>query len=157
MHKLIGTDGQKPPSSALFYIGRLKVTCFKLTRRNLEAHKTPKMVPYKLQIATSHHPNIKVKFSRYRPSVAQRVGRIIAVHFHERFTRKWVNGQQHAPAAIYPPRNGTLPIVEKAGLAPWPVSPSICKLGKPTAQKYRYVLSWNYSLKNYVVSKSVIK
>ena len=53
-----------------FYIGRLKVTCFNLTRRNLLAHRTPKMVPYKLQCATSHRPYEKVKVSRYRSSVA---------------------------------------------------------------------------------------
>jgi len=41
----------------------------------------------------------KVKWSRYRPGVAQRVGRGIALLFHDRGTR---SGQQHAPAALYP-------------------------------------------------------
>ena len=45
---------------------------------------------------------VKVKFSRYRPVVAQRVGRGIALLFHDRSTRRWVSGQQHAPAALYP-------------------------------------------------------
>jgi len=31
---------------------------------------------------------VKVKFSRYRPSVAQRVGRGIALLFHDRGTRR---------------------------------------------------------------------
>jgi len=44
----------------------------------------------------------KVKCSRYRPSVAQRVGRGIALLFHDRGTRTGVSGQQHAPAALYP-------------------------------------------------------
>jgi hypothetical protein len=44
----------------------------------------------------------KVKWSRYRPGVAQRVGRVIALLFHDRGTRKGVSGQQHAPAALYP-------------------------------------------------------
>jgi len=45
----------------------------------------------------------KVKWSRYRPDVAQRVGRGIALLFHDRGTRRgWVSGQQHAPAALYP-------------------------------------------------------
>ena len=37
----------------------------------------------------------QVKCSRYRPGVAQRVGRGIALLFHDR-------GQQHALAALYP-------------------------------------------------------
>ena len=32
----------------------------------------------------------------------QRVGRVIALLFHDRGTRKLVSGQQHAPAALYP-------------------------------------------------------
>jgi len=44
----------------------------------------------------------KVKWSRYRTGVAQRVGRGIALLFHDRGTRKGVSGQQHAPAALYP-------------------------------------------------------
>ena len=36
------------------------------------------------------------------PAVAQRVGRGIALLFHDRGTRSWVSGQQHAPAALYP-------------------------------------------------------
>ena len=42
-----------------------------------------------------------VKCSRYRPGVAQRVGRGIALLFHDRGTRRGY-GQQHAPAALYP-------------------------------------------------------
>ena len=45
---------------------------------------------------------IKVKWSRYRPGVAQRVGRVIALLFHDRGTRREVSGQQHTPAALYP-------------------------------------------------------
>jgi len=43
-----------------------------------------------------------VKFSRYRPGVAQRVGRGIALLFHDRGTRRGVSGQQHVPTALYP-------------------------------------------------------
>ena len=45
---------------------------------------------------------VKVKWSRYRPGVAQRVGRGIALLFYDRGTRRRVSGQQHAPAALYP-------------------------------------------------------
>jgi hypothetical protein len=44
----------------------------------------------------------KVKCSRYRPGVTQRVSRVIALLFHDRGTRIGVSGQQHAPAALYP-------------------------------------------------------
>ena len=50
----------------------------------------------------------RLKWSRYRPGVAQKVGRGIALLFHDRGTRKEVSGQQHAPAALYPwERTGT--------------------------------------------------
>jgi len=43
----------------------------------------------------------KIKCSHYRPGVAYRVGRGIALLFHDRGTRRGVSGQQHAPAALY--------------------------------------------------------
>ena len=47
--------------------------------------------------------NVKVKFPRYRAGVAQRVGRGIALLFHDRGTRRGgVSGQQYAPAVLYP-------------------------------------------------------
>jgi len=48
------------------------------------------------------YTRVKVKWSRYRPGVAQRVSRGIALLFHDRGSRKGVSGQQHAPAALYP-------------------------------------------------------
>ena len=51
---------------------------------------------------------VKVKWPLYRPGVAQRVGRGIALLFHDHGTRRGVSGQQHAPAALYPrERTGT--------------------------------------------------
>ena len=44
----------------------------------------------------------KVKCSRYRPIVVQRVGSSITLLFHDLGTRKGVSGQLHAPAALYP-------------------------------------------------------
>ena len=60
---------------------------------------------------------IKVKWSRYRPGVAQRVGRGIALLFHDHGTRRGVSGQQHAPAALYPGKE-PVPILQEAGWAP---------------------------------------
>ena len=42
-------------------------------------------------------------------------------------------------------------------MAPGPVSPSICKLGIPTAQKYYSVFSPNNDLENYVISNKCDK
>jgi len=62
----------------------------------------------------------KVKWSRYRPGVAQRVGRGIALLFHDRSTRRgWVvssTPRQHFTPGKYP-----VPIVQEAGWARGPV------------------------------------
>ena len=55
-----------------------------------------------------------VKWSRYRPGVAQRVGRGLALLFHDRGTRRRVSGQQHAPAILYPGKD-PVPILQEAG------------------------------------------
>jgi hypothetical protein len=41
----------------------------------------------------------KVKWPRYRPGMAQRVGRVAALLFRDLGTRR---GQRHAPAVLYP-------------------------------------------------------
>jgi len=63
---------------------------------------------------------VKVKWSRYRPGVAQRVGRGIALLFHDCGTRRGMSGQQHGPAALYA-RERPIPIVQEGGWAPGPV------------------------------------
>jgi len=63
---------------------------------------------------------IKVKYSLYLPGVAQRVGRGIALLFHDRGTRKgWVvsnTPRPHFTAGIDP-----VPILQKTGWTPGPV------------------------------------
>jgi len=62
----------------------------------------------------------KVKGSRYRPGVAQRVGRGIALFFHNRGTRRgWVVSS--TPRPQFTPENDTVPILQEAGWAPGPV------------------------------------
>jgi len=62
----------------------------------------------------------KVKWSRYRPSVAQRVGRHIALLFHDRSTRRgWVVSS--TPWPYFTPRNDPVPILQEAGWVPGPV------------------------------------
>jgi len=63
---------------------------------------------------------VKVKWSRYRPSVAQRVGRGIALLFHDCGTRRgWVVSSMHQPH--FTPGRDPVPILQEAGWAPGPV------------------------------------
>ena len=62
----------------------------------------------------------KVKWSRYRPGVAQRVDRGIALLFHDRGTRRgWAVSS--TPRPNFTPGKEPVPISLEAGLAPGPV------------------------------------
>jgi len=62
----------------------------------------------------------KVKWSRHRPGVAQRVGRGIAVLFHDRGARRgWVVSS--TPRLHFTPRTNPVPNLQEAGWAPGPV------------------------------------
>jgi len=64
--------------------------------------------------------SVKVKWSRYRPGVTQRVGRGIALLFHDRGTRRgWVVSS--TPLPHFTPRKDPVPILQEAGWAPGPV------------------------------------
>jgi len=66
------------------------------------------------------HLNVKVKWSRYSPGVTQRVGRGIALLFHDRGTRRgWVVSS--TPRPLFIRGKDPVPIVQEAGLAPGPV------------------------------------
>ena len=61
-----------------------------------------------------------VKFSRYRPGVAQRVGRGIALLFHDRGTRRgWMISS--TPRPHFTSGKDLVPILQKGGWAPGPV------------------------------------
>ena len=61
-----------------------------------------------------------VKWSRYRPRVAQRVGRDIALLFHDRGTRRgWVVSS--TPRPHFTPGKDPIPILQEAGWALGPV------------------------------------
>jgi len=62
---------------------------------------------------------VQVKWSRYRPGMAQRVGRGIALLFHDRDTRRgWVVS---TPRPHFTPGKDPVPILQEAGWAPGPV------------------------------------
>ena len=68
----------------------------------------------------SKRVKVKVKWSRYRPSVAQTVGRGIALLFHDRGTRRgWVVSS--TPRPHFTTAKDPVPILQEAGWAPWPV------------------------------------
>ena len=59
----------------------------------------------------------EVKWSRYRPGVARRVGRDIALLFHHRSTRRgWVVSS--TPRPHFTPGKDPVPILQEAGWAP---------------------------------------
>ena len=65
-------------------------------------------------------PSKKVEWSRYRPGVAQRVGRGIALLFHDRGTRRgWVVSSK--PWPHFTPGKDPVPIFQEAGWAPRPI------------------------------------
>ena len=61
---------------------------------------------------------VKVKCSRYRPGVAQRVDRGIALLFHNRGTRRVVSS---TPRPHFTPGKDPVPILQEAGWAPGPI------------------------------------
>ena len=62
----------------------------------------------------------KVKWSLYRPCVAQRLGRVIALLFHDRGTRTgWVVSSK--PRPHFTPGKDPVPILQEAWWAPGPV------------------------------------
>jgi len=63
---------------------------------------------------------VTVKFSRYRPGVAQRVGRGIALLFHDRGTRRGCVVSS-TPWPHFTPGKDPVPILQEAGWAPGPV------------------------------------
>ena len=78
---------------------------------------------------------IKVKVSHYRPGVAQRVGRGIALLFHDRGTRRgWVVSS----TGHFIPRKETVPILLEAGRASGSVWTGR-KISSPTGIWYRTV------------------
>ena len=80
---------------------------------------------------------VKVKWSRYRPDVAQRVGRGIALLFHDCGTRRgWVISS--TPRPHFTPRKGPVSILQEAGWAPGPVCTG-GKISSPTGIRSRTV------------------
>jgi len=63
---------------------------------------------------------VEVNWSRYRPGVAQKVGRAIALIFHDNGTRRgWVVNSTFRPH--FTPGKDSVPILQEAGWAPGPV------------------------------------
>ena len=88
---------------------------------------------------TRTYKKVKVKLSRYSPSVVQRVGRGIALLFHARDTRRgWVVSSTRRPHLDT--GKGSVPILQEAVWAPGPVS----KGGK--SRPHGDFLNWNFNV-----------
>ena len=72
------------------------------------------------QVSSMHYRVKKKVQVRYRPGVAQRVGRGVALLFHDRGTRRgWLVSS--TPRPQFTPVKDPVPIVQEAGWAPGPV------------------------------------
>ena len=67
----------------------------------LFTHQLLGLSKQQLNVIINNYYN-KVKWSRYRTGVAQRVCTGMALLFHHCGSRRGLSGQQHAPAALYP-------------------------------------------------------
>ena len=77
-------------------------------------------VSRKYVIVHAVKPACKKKWSHYRPGVVQRVGRGVALLFHDRGTRRgWV--VSNTPRPRFTPGKDPVPILEEACWAPGPV------------------------------------
>jgi len=72
------------------------------------------------QMLRDYIKKVKLKWSRYRPGVAQRVGRGIAILFHDRGTRRGCVVSS-TPPPHFTPGKDPVPIEQEAGWAPGPV------------------------------------
>jgi len=101
-------------------IRRIPRTCW--VNKNTEVHSeyaTRIAVPKQMKL---RKPSLvlMVKWSRYRPGVAQRVGRAIALLFHDcGTTRGWVVSS--TPRPHFTPGKDPVPILQEAGWVPGPV------------------------------------
>ena len=89
--------------------------------QNLTDFLIPNIPRMKMHHMVCHiHVHMYVKWSCYRPSVTQRVGRGIALLFHDCGTRRgWVVSSM--PWPHFTPGKDPVPILQEAGWAPGPV------------------------------------
>ena len=100
---------QRPPLPNLVEIRKV---VSRVERRPIDGHYG--------MILWMHVKKKKVKWSHYRPDVAQRVGRGIALLFHDRGTgRGWAVSS--TPRPHFTPEKDPVLILQKAGWAPGPV------------------------------------
>jgi len=113
MMKLAQRISNHCTTNTLFYIHHTHVYC-----------NTPMVFPHcqcsHTLLFHIYTIKVNVKWSHYRPGVAQRVGRGIALLFHDRSTTSgWVVSSTSRPH--FSPGKEQVPILEEAGWAPGPV------------------------------------
>ena len=97
------------------------IRVFICNRQKVRDEKTARREASRLVHVTRYYVlKVKVKWSLYRPGVAQRVDGGIALLFHDRGTRRgWVVSS--TPLPHFTPGKDPVPIVQEAGWAPGPV------------------------------------
>ena len=110
MMKLAQRISNHRTTNTLFYIHHTHVYC-----------NTPMVFPHcqcsRTHLFHIHTIKVKVKWSRYRPGVAQRVDRGIALLFHDCGTKRgWVVSS--TPQPHFTPGKDLVPILQEAGWAP---------------------------------------
>jgi len=89
--------------------------CHKITRH--EKKKSQNLPHRNFTLLTPCKIKVTVKWSRCRPGVAQRVGRDIALLFHDRGTRRWWVVSS-TPRPHFIPGKDPVPILQEVGWAP---------------------------------------
>ena len=123
---------------------------------------SPKTFVINLKITSNtEYDKKKLKWSRYKPGVSQRVGTGIALFFHDRGTRRgWVISSTPRPHFIS--GKDPVPILQEAGWAPgqvWtggkshPHRDSIPDL--PARSQSLYRLNTEYNMRRYYVNKGL--
>ena len=103
-----------PKIRALLVYGTRLYSCFPCCRLYARA------LAYACMPTPTYIPRKMVKWSRYSPGVAQRVGRGIALLFHDRGTRRWWVVSS-TPRPHFTPGKESVPILQEAGWHPGPV------------------------------------
>ena len=108
-----------------FKISYYEIDCNKQIRFSLNWSHIPRATHTHSLLRYDRHTHVyfsikKVKWSRYRPGVAQRVGRGIVLLFHDRGSRRrWLVSSTPRPHFTH--GKDPVPILQEAGWAPGPV------------------------------------
>ena len=115
MHTTVGA----PTTTTSHHPIEVDLKSYRATSERQAIRKGPIITNSSIYVPLSSYSK-KVKWSRYRRGVAQRVCRGIALLFHDRGTGRWWVVSS-TPRPHFTPGKDPVPIVQEAGWAPGPV------------------------------------